>query len=170
MKWLIPLLLIPIFGYSQSYFNASFGYGVNKSLDEFYNIEGGVNLELNEKERIYLLTSILWQSNTTADYQIYPKVGISKGILDKDKIKLNIITLGAEISDTRLIFSEYTVLKKTNGWKLRPFFRFETPILPLYKLKKLPHKNNGLNITLISNLNLDGYLVGIGIRPRLNRY
>jgi len=157
-------------GYSQHHFDFSIGYGINKSLDEFYNTELRGNIELDEQSKIWFTTSVLAQWNTTADYQIYPKIGLTKGIVDKKKIKLSRITLGTSIVDTQLIFDEFTRLEEMDNWKLQPFVRIDTPFLPLYRLKKNSHRVRGWNMMLVMNFNLDGGTFGIGLRPKLNRY
>lgn len=170
MRWIALLLLIPIYGYSQNHLDFSTGYGVNKSLGLFFPSELRYNLEVNKGKRIWISPSVFWQWNTTAEYQIYPKIGITKGIVDKEKIKLNKLTLGVGVLDTKLIFNEFTRLKELDKLRLHPFMRMDIPFLPLYKLRKNSYRRDGWNMLFVVHLDMDGITYGIGLRPRLNRY
>jgi len=169
MKQIFYLLLIcPLLLTAQIdvAFTAANGYYSDKDIE--LGLEGRLNIKVAKDW--FISPSAAFVSDGI-NFQTFPKLGVTRKIYNR-KHNWNRVTLGIQAYDFDLPRSEIegwntTTLMSTETWKLRPFIRFDTPILKLFKNRNNGAQRNALLLIFTTEVTERTWNTGLGIRKRI---
>jgi hypothetical protein len=150
MKRVFLFLLLFISHLSFGQFDLSLTTGSNEDQTSTYSGEVRYSIKLNGLDNLYFTPSFVFQYQNNTDYQNFLRLGLTKeyGILN--------VTTGIETSDTELELDDFSRISKRDNWRLRPFIRFDAPLLSYNENKK--------DLRLVLDVDRQAFSVGFGIQ------
>lgn len=163
------LFLLPTLSFSQTDVSILFGDGYFKpsEIGEVF-LEARHSFKL--KEHVWYLTPSVVFVTDGINYQTFPRIGITRYHYNK-KTNWDRVTFGLQVYDLDMPGTHErwatTSILSDETWKFRPFLKFTTPIIKLFKECHCGRQDNKSLGEIVIDVTPSTWMVGLGIRKRI---